>query len=343
MKVAILCPSFFTFSGIDRMAEEQAKSLAEKGDEITIFSLAADMTPPESVNLLVLGMPNNILSQRLYRLLFPLDFIKTMRWVPKLKGFNVIYSHQYPMNWLAYLAKKRYGIKYIYYNYGYAPPDKFSNLIERTYWRIIIFLANWTIKKADGAISISKYLQQELKRETNIESEVVYCNIDTKRFHKGIDGSAIRKRYNLADAPIILFVGRISPHKGIHLLIESFSLVRQHLPGANLIILGKHSFAGYSKRLKQISNDSVIFVEDVSDDEIPMYYATCDVYATATLWEGFDLPLAEAQACGKPVVAFDIGPHPEVVKDGKTGKLVPAGNTTAMAAAILSFLKGQSK
>jgi len=87
-----------------------------------------------------------------------------------------------------------------------------------------------------------------------------------------------------------------------------------------------------------MSNSSVVFAGYVPDDEIPAYYAACSVYATATLWEGFDLPLAEAQACGRPVVAFNLGPHPEVVIEGKTGYLTPPRDVNAMARAIQSLL-----
>lgn len=108
MKVAILCTTFFTFSGIDRVAEQQAKELTQNGNEVAIFTLKANMKPPENVKLQILGMPSNSLAQRVYRLLFPLDFVKAIRWVPKLKGFDAIYSHQYPLTWLAYLAKKNF-------------------------------------------------------------------------------------------------------------------------------------------------------------------------------------------------------------------------------------------
>jgi len=342
LRIAILTPSFFTFSGVDRVAERQAKEFAQNGNEVVIFTLKANMEPPLNVEMKIIGMPERFLSQRIYRLMLPLDFIKVRKWVPKLKDFDVIYSHLYPMNWLAYQAKKRYGIRYIYYNYGYAPPSTFSNLIERVYMKAIITMANWTIKKADGAISISQYLQKDLKHETGLDSEVVYCKIDTGRFYPGVDGTAVRSQYNLSGAPMVLFVGRISPHKGIHLLINAFNMVKQQIAQAKLIIIGKHSLKSYSNKLRQMSDASIIFVEDVSDQNLPMYYAACDVYATATLWEGFDLPVAEAQACGKPVVAFDIGPHPEVINIGDEGKLVPVGDTAAMAEAIRSFLKVKS-
>ncbi|WP_269851769.1 glycosyltransferase [Methanosarcina horonobensis] len=87
------------------------------------------------------------------------------------------------------------------------------------------------------------------------------------------------------------------------------------MPNAQLIIVGKHYENDYSNKLKTKKRIALsFFVENVSDEDLPFYYAACDVYATCSLLEGFNMPLVEAQACGKPVVAFNIGPHKEVVK-----------------------------
>jgi 1,2-diacylglycerol 3-alpha-glucosyltransferase len=339
MKIALLAPTFSKFSGIDRVVKQQASRLAQSGETVTIFAFEADLAPPKNVQLQILGMPKNPFWQRVYRLVFPLDIAKTLKWVPKLKEFNLIYSHQYPMNWIAYLAKRFYGIKYIYYNHALAPPEAFLSSIEHAYIRLISPLANWTIRKADGVISISQYAQQQLKEEIGLDSEVVYNKIDTQRFYKGIDSSAVRDKHQLGNAPAILYVGRISPHKGIHLLIKAFSLVRQQIPNAKLLVVGKHTFPNYSRKVRRMADDSVIFAGYIPDEELPYYYAACDVYATATMLEGFNLPLVEAQACGKPVVAFNLGPHPEVVKDNETGLLVPPRDTNALAEAIIELLK----
>jgi 1,2-diacylglycerol 3-alpha-glucosyltransferase len=341
VRIAIMVPTFYEFSGIDRVAELQAKEFSSSGNQVTILTFDANMPPPPNVKLQVLGMPKGSLSQRIYRLLFPVDFVKAVKWVPKLKDFDVIYSHQYPMNWLAYLAKRFYKVRYVYYNHGLAPPWTFSSFSERLYMKMFIPLANWTIKRADDAISVSGYLQKQLQRETGLHSKVTYNRIDTNRFRDGIDGSGIRKKYNFDNAPLVLYVGRISPHKGVHLLIEAFNLTRQKFPDAKLMIVGKHTFGAYSNKLRKMSDASVIFTGLVSDEELPHYYAACDVYATCTLWEGFDLPLAEAQACGKPVVAFDIGPHKEVIDS--RGSLVKAGDTKEFGkevATILERVKG---
>jgi glycosyltransferase involved in cell wall biosynthesis len=338
-RIALLAPTFSRFSGIDRVVEDQARQFVAGGNIVEIFSFEADMQPPPGANLQVLGMPGSLFWQRIYRLLLPLDFARNSRLAARLRGFDVVYSHQYPMNWLAYLAKRSFGTKYICYDYGITPPEAFATFTERTYMRVFNRLSIMTAGKADAAVSISLYLQEQLKKDTGLTSEVIYPRIDTARFHPGIDGSPVRQKYGMGSSPLVLYVGRISPHKGIHLLIQAFLEVRKQIPGVKLLIAGKHTFEGYSRQLKSMSNLSVIFAGYVPDEEMPAYYAACSIYATATLWEGFDLPLAEAQACGKPVAAFNIGPHPEVVLEGKTGYLSPSGDVHAMAAAIQSLLK----
>lgn len=338
MRIAHLTPTFFGFHGAALVVHRLASEQKDEGNSVTIFTFEADLKPPRDVELQILGMPRSLFWQRIYQLVFPLDIVKTMKCIPKLKEFDTVYGHCYPMNWLAYLAKRFYGVKFIYYNQGISDPDVYPSFLERTYLRIFTALANWTNRRADGAISISHFLSQQLEKETGLISQVVYDGVDTM-FHEKLNGMQIRGRYNLGNSPVILYVGRISPQKGVHLLVEAFNLVKQTVSDAKLLIVGKPTFPGYFKKLKELADNSVIFAGYVADEELPYYYAACDVYATTTLWEGFDLPLAEAQACGKPVVAFNLGPHPEVVNDGETGFLVPPEDTCALAEAIIKLLK----
>ena len=117
------------------------------------------------------------------------------------------------------------------------------------------------------------------------------------------------------------FVGRIHPTKNIHELFKVFKMIKDRIPDAKLIIVGKPVIEEYYKRVKSMADDSVIFTGYVSDEELPYYYAACDVYVTCSLSEGFNLPLVEAQKYEKPVVTYDIGPHREVVTRGALVKM----------------------
>jgi 1,2-diacylglycerol 3-alpha-glucosyltransferase len=337
MKIAILVPSFSKYSGDARVAELQAKELTEDGNEVAIFALGGDIQPPSHVKLYIMGMPQNSVLERIYRLIFPLDFMKIKRWLPELRNYDMVISHLYPMHWLAYLLKRRYNIRYVYYDHGIDKPEFFPKIHEKIYLKLFTFLNKLSTKNVDKAISVSKFASQELKKLFGLESEVRYNKVNTKIFRRGLDGSVVRDRHGIGEAPLILFVGRVTPQKGVHLLIKAFKLIKRKIPGAKLMIVGKHTYDYYSRELKQMSDDSVIFVESVSHEELANYYAACDVYATCSLRESFNLPVAEARACGKPVVAFDIGPHREILNGD--GVLVDKGDILEFADACVEIIK----
>ena len=339
--IAILTPNYLNNFGISQIVRKQAEVLLQDGNEVTIYTFISNMAPPEGVHLEILGKPNNFILEKLFYWTFPINMIKTRRYIYKLKHCDVIISHFYPMNWLAFMAKILYGKKYIYYNHGlFRPLSTLNlNLIERIYLKINFVLEESTASKATRVISISQYCQQQFKNITGINSNIIYDTIDMKKFNEEIDKTRIKKSSGLTDSQIILFVGTIGASKGIHILINAFNEVKYEIPNVTLILIGKHLYPKYSEYLKEIANESVIFKEDISDEELPYYYAACDLYASASIWEGFNLPLIEAQACGRPVIAFNIGPHTEVVINNVTGILVqPCGDHHALAIAIKKLL-----
>lgn len=339
MKIALLTPTFAQFSGIDRVVELDAEEYITKGNNVTIFTFHSQIKPKRA-KLVEWWMPKSPFFERIYRLFFFLDIFSLSRYAKELKDYDHVIAYFYPMTWVASLAKKRYGVKYTYWNAGVAFPYLFTNPFERIYMQLFIYFVRLSVQKADDAISISKFMQKELRREANLNSVVKYIDIDKKRFHKNINGDKIRKKYKIGKKnPVLLFVGRISPHKGVDLLIKAFNLVLEKHSDAKLLIVGKETFDSYAKKLKSLANQvnpkAIIFTGFVHDEELPYYYGACSIYTTATLWEGYDLPAVEAQACGKKVVGFDLASHPEVVKEGV---LVRPKDTRAFADAVLKML-----
>lgn len=334
MKIAILTPTFSHYSGIDRVVEQQAQDYAGKGNKVTVFAFEGNIKP-KGFKLEILGMPSSLFLQRLYRLFFFLDFIKMGKAANKLKDYNLVISHQYPMNLIASAAKRRFGVKYIYHNHGIGYSELFSNPSERFYMRLFAYFNRLSLNNVDSAVSVSKFLQSELKKETGIDSKVVYNKIDSK-YKKGIGGKSVRRKLGIKDEKLLFFIGRISPHKNIHTLLKIFDIVNKEMPNAKLLIAGKPTFKRYYHELKSNANKNVIFRESIDDKELPNYYVACDLYVTASLWEGFNLPAGEAQACGKKVVAFGVCSHPEIVKNGI---LVKKNDLEGFADAVIKLLK----
>ena len=175
---------------------------------------------------------------------------------------------------------------------------------------------------------------------------MIYNGVDLERFNPDLDASPLREVHNLGVSPTILFVGRLAPYKGAQYLLEAIPYIAKRVEDVKFIIVGSPRYdspiIGELLRKPEIRG-RLIFTGYVDDEDLPYYYALCDIFCFPSLWEGFGLPPAEAQACGKPVVAFDNCALPEVVANGVTGILVPPRDSKALGEAIIKLLQDEDK
>jgi len=320
--IAILISNFSKFEGAGSVAWQQAKELLAHGYNVTIFTFKSDFNPPPNLKIVLL-QPKFIRGafiEDFYRAFFSINPFTATPTILKLKYFDLIIIHQGNLAMLGYICKMLWGSKVIFWNHHIGEPSfnlTYLDVLRNIYSTVFSNFFLKIIKNFDLIVSVSHFSRKKLKEIAGLDSIVIYNRIDSQRFRKGLDGKIIRKIHGISDEdPVILYVGRITPHKGIHYLIKAFNLVKKVYPSAKLLIVGKCYHDRYFTELMKLADESVIFVGPVDEDKLPLYYAACDVYATCSIFEGFNLPLVEAQACGKPVVAFDIGPHRELVKNG---------------------------
>ena len=199
--------------------------------------------------------------------------------------------------------------------------------------------------KADILLASSQFIRRWIVDHYSLEPTVMHLD--------GINFSLLNKNKIMPDAffehypkvekkKIILYVGRITDHKNIHLLIQAFNIVTRKLPDVVLLLVGDYNnYRGYYLKLldivrKKKLQDKVIFTGVVRWEDLPSFYSACSIFATCTRWEGF--LRAESFAFEKPIVCFDIGPNSETVIDGETGLLVPDLDIDGFANAIYRLL-----
>jgi len=167
----------------------------------------------------------------------------------------------------------------------------------------------------------------------------------------------------------ILYVGRISPEKGIHVLVDAFRQVAAARPDAVLELVGPvrippplfvdpmqsnpllddvrrftrkppEVYRDHLRSLAEPFGERVVFRGRVPHARIGEFYDGAEVFAFPSLWdEPFGIPVVEAALSGLPVVATKGGAFPEIVADAETGLLVPPGDPSALAAALLELLE----
>lgn len=139
---------------------------------------------------------------------------------------------------------------------------------------------------------------------------------------------------------IIGTVGRLQPVKDHALLLRAFAKVRVQVPDAALVIVGDGPLrAALEAQAEQAGlSDAVRFMGDRHD--VPRLLTGMEVFALTSTSEGYSVALLEACASSLPIVATDVGGNREIVRHGINGRLVPSGDTAAIATALIALLRG---
>ena len=141
----------------------------------------------------------------------------------------------------------------------------------------------------------------------------------------------------------ILFIGRAERRKGLGVLLQAFTLLRERAPHATLVVAGatRRQLLETERNGSQITVD-MVGVEAlgwVDDDEKVAQLAQAEVVCAPSLAaESFGIVLAEAMAAGVPVVASDLPGYRAVLRDGQAGRLSPPGDPVALADALFDLL-----
>jgi glycosyltransferase involved in cell wall biosynthesis len=187
----------------------------------------------------------------------------------------------------------------------------------------------------DASVSCSQFNATTVAHRYGFMPQVVFNGIDTTLFRPMAPDPHWRITYG--DAPLLLFVGRLQPWKGVETAIRTLD----QLPAARLLIAGS---GADQSRLEQIArelgvSERVIFLGMIERSALPQLYSSVDLLlATSHASETFGIGPVEAQACGLPVIATRFGGFPEVIAEGQTGLLVPPRNPAALANAVLELL-----
>jgi len=200
-------------------------------------------------------------------------------------------------------------------------------------------LAGAAYRLSDVLVAISEDVRQGLMRTYRFapgKVRLVVNGIDTERFgsvsKELVPGG--RRVLGIEGRPLIGTVCRLSPEKGVPTLLEAFARLAPSMPDARLLIVGDGAErAACQTRAQELGvGDRTHFLG--MRDDVAAIYPLLDIYVQPSYTEGISLTILEACACGLPVIATAVGGNPEIVAEGRSGRLVPPGNAQALANAI---------
>ena len=228
-------------------------------------------------------------------------------------------------------------------------------------------LINKRLQYVDGIVGCANCITDEIQTRFPQYADrcaTIYNGVDVKTFWPGPNRS---KRH---DTETLITVGRISPEKGLHVLLDAFEMVVSKKANVILRIIGPESILApeaitkvkdncrirrdYSRyglnylatlrdRVNRSLRGRVVFVGNMSPREVAAEMQNATMLVQPSFSESFGMPVVEAMSSALPVVASDVGALPELVLDGETGLLVDPDNPPQLAEALLRVLEDPAK
>ena len=202
-------------------------------------------------------------------------------------------------------------------------------------------LAETVWKRADGLIAISAHTRDEAVRLLGLDARrirVIPCGVDARFFAAGeAEAARARERYRL-ERPYVLWVGTIEPRKNLDLALDAWAALPASLREEFILVVAGPAGWADPQTLRRLraGPPGVRYLGYVPEADLPGLTAGAAALFYPSLYEGFGLPVAQAMACGVPVVTSGVSALPEVA--GEAALYADPHSLSGMCAALERLL-----
>jgi len=347
LRIAVTCPYFFPrIGGMENYAFNIARRLHNLcGERVLVFTsrYGSEAIENKFSELNIIWKPS------LFRILStpvnPYWLMDLSKLLKKFETTHVITHTPVPyMSEISWLSARLTGPKFVItYHDDVIKREEFWNHVFRLYYRLIQEKA---FESADAIIATSSLMVQRSKflKRFREKVHIIPPGVDTNIFRPDLPSDFIDKKIGYQDKRYVLFVGQMhsaSTHKGVDVLIDAFKDVLEEHKDAHLVLVGDgENRSNYEKlAMNTLPRNSYTFVGNLPASEMPLFYRGAEVTVLPSVTsEGFGMVLLEAGACARPTIGTTVGGIPAAIQHGKTGLLVPPGDSISLAKAISLIL-----
>lgn len=369
--------------GAEKFAYALAKTSVKLGHNVYVVSLPPkapeidlNMTsikiwnPLESSRSIMQSPPIRLLEAQMRLMSFSYVAGKTLRSLYHKYCIDIVHTHTLASGLSVVLSKRPCRVAHVHTLHGYhtlypVESQHLSSVLRplkgfdtKTGDR----LEHFVLDKADVITAVSKSLRQHVVDDAPQLRNKIYVvpnTVNVEDFVPNISSSYVIDKFNLSGKLIVLFVGRLTPIKGVKYLLLSVAMLIEEIPEIALVIAGPITFTDsdgarykaqpYIQELQNIIDrhnmrKAVIFTGHITNEELRQLYCAARVVVVPSIWEEpCSGAILEAMASGKPVIATTVGGNPEMVTHGKSGLLVPPSDVGSLSKAMANILLDQER
>ena len=277
-------------------------------------------------------------------------------WMPEAKNIirqnakpdDILYTAIEPNLLTTYFNSrlaKRLGLKHVFFTWQNVP---YKSRLRGLKLKFTEHIIKKTIQNSTGAICGNHKAAKILRDYTGSDFKILVVpisGVDTEKFRPGIV-SDFRQKNNLENKIVLTFAGVFDNRKGIKTLLEAFAAALEEANNLHLVMIGTGPLEDFIKDFVNQNKlgNNITLIPWLPNEQLPGVFASSDIFVHPSEpyggWEEqFGYSMAEASACGLPVIATKTGSIEEIVLDGITGVLVEPQRPDQLKGAIMGLVK----
>lgn len=349
LKIAHIVPHYYpSIGGVEQVAKDICEGLAKRGHDVSVLTNKRLQKGQKKVKLEKFEIINGV---KVFRF-FSLFSLGHMSFTPAAilnlirNKYKIIHMHslRHPHTIYVPLIKNFNEYKIVMQGHThFLSSNKIKSILYNSFDKILF---NSLYKDIDIFLCLNEDEKQRfIKLGVNERKIKIFYNPIKENLFNKSDNNSFEVKYNLINKKVILFLGQAHEGKRIDLIIKALPTIKEHVKNVILLVAGP-DFGNYPK-LKELANtlnisNNIKFLGLLSEEEKDLALKSCDLLILPSEYEAFGVVLAEAMACGKPVIATKTPGPLELIKHGENGFLIDKNSSEQIANYTINILLDDS-